>query len=186
MDNLIIYEEGGADATFDSGQIAGSPFDPAQVNAKTGYWGVLVAKTAFTAGKFYLALWEMTVDSITTAKIERYFACNASQFKADVSVVDTVNAKLGAFSGAAGDEVKTQLTNIVSAILLGDISTQVVYATSQDATRKVAIGEMDRVKFLVKARTAGDWSSPIYPEMTVYCWYQNLGDSIPYMYGAAS
>lgn len=85
VDNLIVYEEGGADATFDSTQITGSPFDPAQVNAKTGLWGVLIAKTAFTVGKFYLALWEITVDAKTTAKIERYFACNSASFKADVS-----------------------------------------------------------------------------------------------------
>lgn len=82
VDNLIIYEEGGADATFDSTTITGSPFDPVQVNAKTGLWGVLVAKSVFTAGKFYIALWEMTVDTKTTAKVERYFACNSSQFKA--------------------------------------------------------------------------------------------------------
>lgn len=82
VDNLIIYEEGGADGTFDSGTIAGSPFDPVQINAKTGLWGILVAKTAFTAGKFYVALWEMTVDGVTTAKVERYFACNAASFKA--------------------------------------------------------------------------------------------------------
>jgi len=87
VDNLIIYEEGGADAAFDSTTITGSPFDPAQVNAKTGLWGVLIAKTAFTVGNFYIALWEMTVDGITTAKVERYFACNASQFKADVSAL---------------------------------------------------------------------------------------------------
>lgn len=92
VDNLIIYEEGGADATFDSGEVTGSPFDPAQVNSKTGLWGVLIAKTVFTAGKFYIALWEMTVDSITTAKVERYFACNASSFMATVSGLLTTSA----------------------------------------------------------------------------------------------
>lgn len=77
VDNLIIYEEGGADATFDSTTITGSPFDPAKINSKTGLWGVLVAKSVFTSGKFYIALWEMTVDGIATAKAERYLACNS-------------------------------------------------------------------------------------------------------------
>jgi hypothetical protein len=88
VDNLIIYEEGGGDAAFDSTTIAGSPFDPAQVNTKTGLWGVLVAKSALTAGKWYIALWEMTVDGIQTSKEDIYFACNSSQFKADVSNLD--------------------------------------------------------------------------------------------------
>jgi len=96
-DNLIIYEEGGADGTFDSTDITSSPFDPAKVNSKTGLWGVLVPKSELTAGKFYIALWEMTVDSKTTAKVEIFFACNASDFMADVSSlasqdsVDTVD-----------------------------------------------------------------------------------------------
>jgi len=73
-DNLIIYEESGSDSSFDSTQISGSPFDPAKVNSKTGLWGVLVPKSAFTAGKYYLALWEITVDGISTAKVEKFFA----------------------------------------------------------------------------------------------------------------
>jgi len=83
VDNLIIYEEGGADATFDSTQVTGSPFDPAQVNSKTGLWGVLVAKSVFTAGKCYIALWEMTVDGVTTAKVEKYLAKNSSEVTLD-------------------------------------------------------------------------------------------------------
>ena len=88
-DNLIIYEEGGSDATFDSTQITGSPFDPAQINSKTGLWGKLVAKSAFTSGKLYLAVWEMTVNSITTAAVELYLACNSSDFKASVSTLES-------------------------------------------------------------------------------------------------
>lgn len=113
VDNLIIYEEGGADATFDSGTITGSPFDPVQVNSKTGLWGMLVAKSAFTAGKFYIALWEMTVDGVTTAKIERYFACNASQFKADVSTISSNVTTIKAKTDNLPDGVKknTALSN---------------------------------------------------------------------------
>jgi len=103
VDNLIIYEEGGADGTFDSTTITGSPFDPAQINSKTGLWGKLIAKSAFTAGKWYLVLWEMTVDSVTTAKVERYFACNASQFKADVSNLDVAVSTRAADSTVAKD-----------------------------------------------------------------------------------
>lgn len=102
VDSLIIYEEGGADATFDSTQVTGSPFDPAKVNSKTGLWGALVAKSVFTAGKIYVALWEMTVDSKTTAKVEIFHAMNASSFKADVSSlatqssVDTIDGNVDA------------------------------------------------------------------------------------------
>lgn len=88
VDNLIIYEEGGADGTFDNSTIAGSPFDPVQFNAKTGSWGKMIAKSAFTAGRFYIALWEMTVDGETTAKIEVYFAVNAAQYMANVTNLD--------------------------------------------------------------------------------------------------
>lgn len=73
VDNLIIFEEAGADAVFDATQYV---FDPAKINAKTGMWGVLVSKATFTAGRYYYALWEMTVDGITTAKVETYFAIN--------------------------------------------------------------------------------------------------------------
>lgn len=82
VESLVVYSEGGADATFDSGTITGSPFSPAQVNSQTGLWGVLVAKSAITAGNFYIAVWSMTVNGVATAKVERYFACNAASFKA--------------------------------------------------------------------------------------------------------
>lgn len=78
VDNLIIYEESGADGTFDNSTIAGSPFDPVQFNAKTGAWGIMIAKAAFTVGKFYIALWEMTVDGKASAKIEIYIAVDST------------------------------------------------------------------------------------------------------------
>jgi len=135
VDNLIVYEEGGADATFDSTQITGSPFDPAKVNAKTGLWGVLIPKTAFTAGKFYLALWEITVDTKTTAKIERYFACNAAQFKAAgfavagdaMTLTSTYDAaKTAAAPGAAmalTSGERTTLTGVIWNALLSGFTT---------------------------------------------------------------
>lgn len=115
VDTLIIYEEGGADATFDSTTITGSPFDPAKVNAKTGLWGVMVAKTAFTAGKWYVALWEMTVDGITTAKVDRYFACNASQFKADVAAL-ALETTLESIKGT-GFDTNTESLKQIKAVL---------------------------------------------------------------------
>ena len=153
VDNLIIYEEGGADATFDSTTITGSPFDPAKVNTKTGLWGVMVAKTAFTAGKWYVALWEMTVDGITTAKAERYFACNSSQFKADISAlaldstvakeanVEThVTASLNAYDPPTRAEATTDKAELIvehdatqaliNEKVTGNTSIQVISATS--------------------------------------------------------
>ena len=151
VDNLIIYEEGGANATFDAGTIAGSPFDPAKVNVKTGLWGVLVDKSALTAGKFYIALWEMTVDGVTTAKVERYFACNASSFKATgfsthsaadvVTAIETGGSKLDALydklpsktyltgSDNADGSVGIDLSSITS--LLGDVLMEI---TEDNAT----------------------------------------------------
>lgn len=78
VDSLIIYEEGGADSTFDSTQITGSPFNPAQVNSQTGLWGVLVAKSLFTSGKFYVCYWEMSIDGTAAAHVEVYHAVNST------------------------------------------------------------------------------------------------------------
>ena len=85
---VSIYEEGGADGTFDNSGIAGSPFTLAKINAKTGNYGILVAKSALTAGKIYRCLYELTVDGIATAKEENYLALNSASFKADVSNLD--------------------------------------------------------------------------------------------------
>ncbi len=87
--NLIIYEEAGADASFDSTQISSSPFSPAQVNGKTGLWGSLVDKTELTANKFYIALWEFTVDGVNIAKVEEYQVIDS-----DTTNVDSILTKL--------------------------------------------------------------------------------------------
>jgi len=85
VDNLIIYEETGADASFDSTQITSSPFDPVQVNAKTGLWGSMIPKSELTSGYYYIALWEMTVDGNATAKVDVYFVCDSTDFQSDVT-----------------------------------------------------------------------------------------------------
>lgn len=115
VDSLIIYEEGGANAVFDSTTVTGSPFDPAQVNSKTGLWGVLVAKSVFTAGRFYVALWEMTVDSVATSKVEIFFATNASSFKADVSLL-ALEATAQDILTDTGTTLPASLASIQSAI----------------------------------------------------------------------
>ena len=79
-----IFEEGGADATFDNSEVAGSPFTCAIINGKVGNYGVLVLKSLFTAGKMYRALYEWTVDSIDTAIEESFLAVNASHCLAPV------------------------------------------------------------------------------------------------------
>jgi hypothetical protein len=71
---VSIYEESGSDASYDNSPISGSPFNMSKINTKTGNYGVLVDKTLFTAGKLYRVLYEATVDSIDTAKIEYYIA----------------------------------------------------------------------------------------------------------------
>jgi len=79
---VSIYKEGGADANYDSTQITGSPFTCAKINGKTGNYGKLVAKSLFTAGKIYRALFEWTVDGIATADVDVYHAINSSDLKA--------------------------------------------------------------------------------------------------------
>jgi len=78
---VTLYEEDGGDSTFSSTQVTGSPFTLAKINSKTGYYGVLVPKTVFTSGKYYMLLWELTIDGVTTAGQEIYFACNSGSFK---------------------------------------------------------------------------------------------------------
>jgi len=110
VDNLIIYEEGGADATPDTAGITGSPFDPVQINSKTGLWGVWVAKSALTAGKIYIALWEMTVDGTAAAKAETYLAVNSSSFQANVDALSTGTA-LATVDGIV-DAIKLKTDNL--------------------------------------------------------------------------
>lgn len=96
---LVIYEEDGADATFiseyvdNAGKIGtatiggstigtlGATYTPTQVNSKTGLYGKMIPKSIFTAGKYYVFLWEFTIDSIVTAMIEKYFFSNTGEFK---------------------------------------------------------------------------------------------------------
>jgi len=80
--NLIIYEDDGDTDETDLVGVTGSPFTPAKLMSKTGWYGIAIAKSVFTAGKAYHFLWEMTVDGITTSKRESYTACNAADFKA--------------------------------------------------------------------------------------------------------
>jgi hypothetical protein len=94
VDSLIIYEDNGTSSVFAATTITGSPFDPAQINSQTGLWGVKIAKSLLTAGKYYIAYWEMTIDEVAAAKVEVYFATNASNFKADVSAVATEETAL--------------------------------------------------------------------------------------------
>lgn len=79
--SLIVYEEDGGDGSFSSTQISGSPFSPSKVNAKTGYYGTMIDKSKFTEGKFYLFLWELTVDGRTTAYQEMYYMCDTESFR---------------------------------------------------------------------------------------------------------
>ncbi len=85
---VTIYEEGGADGTYDSGQIAGSPFTIAKINAVTGNYGILVLKNLFTVGKIYRALFQCIVDGISAKITDRYLAIEAPQFKANVTNLD--------------------------------------------------------------------------------------------------
>jgi len=83
--SLAVYEIDGSVATIAGTAITGSPFTPAQIASKTGLWAAKISKTAFTVGKQYLFVWEMTVAGITAAKQEIWCAVNAASFKADVS-----------------------------------------------------------------------------------------------------
>jgi len=128
VDSLIIYEEGGADATFDATTITGSPFDPAQYNSETGLWGVLVPKSALTAGKCYIAYWEMSVDGTAAAKVELYFACNASDFKATGFSTHDAAAVVSAMQAVAGDFKATGFSTFDPA------TDQVIVGTNNDKT----------------------------------------------------
>ncbi len=76
--SLIVYEDSGADSSTATTQITGSPFTPAKQNSKTGWYGQWIAKSAFTAGNYYLFLWEATIDGIATHWTERYLATSKS------------------------------------------------------------------------------------------------------------
>lgn len=121
VDNLIIYEEDGANGNeiVAADEIGNSPFDPVQLPTdagKTGFWGINIDKTNFTAGKFYLFLWELTVDGETTAKTETYHFVNSSSFKADVTFLDAAVS-----TRAAADVMDADLTAL--SVLINAIDT---------------------------------------------------------------
>ena len=97
---LVIYEEDGADAIFTTeyiedpnskigtatiggGKIGtpGGSYTPSKINSKTGFYGEMIPKSMFTAGKNYIFLWELTIDSVVTAARETFFMINTSSFK---------------------------------------------------------------------------------------------------------
>ena len=100
---LVIYEENGKDSTFTNdyvdntakvgsaiigtstiGTPDGTPdatYTPTKINSKTGFYGEMIPKSIFTAGKNYVFLWELTIDSIVTAFSETFFMINTSSFK---------------------------------------------------------------------------------------------------------
>jgi len=95
-----IFEEGGADAAYDNSEVVGSPFTCNIINAKVGNYGVLVAKSLFTAGKIYRVLHEWTVDTIPTADDDVFHAINASQFMANVTNLDAAITSRSSHSAA--------------------------------------------------------------------------------------
>ena len=96
---LVIYEENGKDSTFTNDYVdntakVGSAiigtstietpdatYTPTKINSKTGFYGEMIPKSIFTAGKNYVFLWELTIDSIVTAFSETFFMINTSSFK---------------------------------------------------------------------------------------------------------
>ena len=96
---LVIYEENGKDSTFTNDYVdnaakvgsaiigtstIGTPdatYTPTKINSKTGFYGEMIPNSIFTAGKNYVFLWELTIDSIVTAFSETFFMINTSSFK---------------------------------------------------------------------------------------------------------
>lgn len=70
------------------------------------------------------------------------------------------------------------LAQIIQQILPYNISLEEVRATSQNSTRKVAVGEVDRINFRVKNEGDADWTSPT-SSGTLYAWYTDLEDVSP-------
>jgi len=145
--SLIIYEENGGDTDFSSSQITGSPFTISKINSKTGLYGVLIPKSSFTAGKYYLCLWELTVDDIATAGQELYFCCNAESFK---------NYSAGAYK-------KTYTVNDTDGNPL--LGVRVDVTTDEAGETKIASGVTD---------SAGEVTFYL-PAGTVYMWRYKRG-----------
>ena len=109
-----LYEEDGADGTFVNSVKA--QYTPVKINGKTGFYGILIPKTQFVAGKFYMLRWAPTVDSISTAKAEVYFALNSASFKANISNL-ALEATLTAMKGAGWtDESLKAIKDVADAI----------------------------------------------------------------------
>ena len=86
---LTIYEEDGVDGTYGTTQVTGSPFTPVKIASQTGFYGKLIDKTVFTAGKAYLCLWNVTVEGVATVKQESFLAC--SNLPAQVKAIDDID-----------------------------------------------------------------------------------------------
>lgn len=76
------------------------------------------------------------------------------------------------FSGTFG-EIANMILN-----QRGNMYFEFVKATSENATRNVGVGILDRIIIKIKADTDIDWSSPISTK-TLYAWYDNIGDFNP-------
>ena len=106
-----IFEETGGAGAFDNTEVAGSPFTCTILNAKTGNYGVKIAKALFSAGNFYRALFEWTIDGITTASEDTYFMYNTASYKATVTNLDVAVS-----SRAPASEYDTEMGRIDAAI----------------------------------------------------------------------
>ena len=102
-----VFEEGGADGTFDNSEVAGSPFTCNQINSKTGSYGILILKSLFTANRFYRCLFEWTVSGITTHSEDTYFMYNTASYKATVTNLDVAVS-----SRAPASEYDTEMGRI--------------------------------------------------------------------------
>lgn len=76
---VTIYENDGSGSS--SVEVTGSPFTLTKIGSNTGFYGTEISIGLFTAGRFYHALYEATIDGIDSAYQESYFACNADSFK---------------------------------------------------------------------------------------------------------
>jgi len=99
--DLKIYEQDGGtfgttdviESAYNDGLLNDGDFDAGEfddgfaelpiykINSKTGYYGMLVPKSIFTANKQYLCLWETTVDNVQTAKREEITMMNSASFQ---------------------------------------------------------------------------------------------------------
>lgn len=139
VDGLAVYEIDGTSATIGGTGIAGSPFDPVQFELKTGLWAVKIAKSAFTEGRQYLFLWEMTVDGKTAAKQEIYHACNAADFQADIAGLSTFDPATAEVMTDAASRTASQADVSGLATLLARLTeARAGYLEKLDVTGEIA------------------------------------------------